>query len=179
MKILISLFVIWTLSACSSTNKKEDVMTPSGGVTDSTSIDLEGGADGADSSSFGLDENGAVILDPLDDPASELFVRTIYFEYDSADLTEQSMSTVREHGRYLSSNPSRQVRLEGHADERGTREYNLALGESRAKSVREILVLEGAQQEQVEIVSFGEERPAVEGDDESALQLNRRVEIVY
>ena len=89
------------------------------------------------------------------------------------------MMVVREHGKYLSSNPDRLVRLEGHADERGTREYNLALGEERAKSVREVLLLEGAQEEQIEIVSFGEERPAVDGTDDSALQLNRRVEVVY
>lgn len=179
MKLIICLFVICTLSACSSTNKKEDVTSSTGGVTDSSSIDLGDAGEGADSETFGLNENGAVILDLLDDPASELFVRTIYFEYDSADLAEDSMSAVRAHGRYLSSNPSRLVRLEGHADERGTREYNLALGELRAKAVREILVLEGAQQEQVELVSFGEERPAVAGVDEAAYQLNRRVEIVY
>lgn len=179
MKLIVTLLVIWTLSACSSTNKKDDVMSGAGGVTDSDSVQLDGAEGGADSATFGLDDSGAVILDPLDDPASELFVRTIYFEYDSADLTEDSMSTVREHGRYLSSNPGRLVRLEGHADERGTREYNLALGELRAETVREILILEGAQLEQVEIVSFGEERPAVAGVDESALQLNRRVEIVY
>lgn len=176
-KIGFCLMVIWALAACSSTNVKEDTSASDGGVTDSSSIELE--SEGSDSSTFGLEEDGAVILDPLDDPASELFVRTIYFEYDSSDLTEDSMATVREHGRYLSSNPSRLVRLEGHADERGTREYNLALGELRAKTVREILMLEGAQQDQVELVSFGEERPAVAGVDEAALQLNRRVEIVY
>lgn len=179
MKLIISLFVIWTLAACSSTNKKADTTEVTGGVTDGSSIELDGEGSESGSSTYGLNEDGAVILDPLDDPASELFVRTIYFEYDSADLTEDSMSTVREHGRYLSSNPSRLARLEGHADERGTREYNLALGELRAKTVREILLLEGAQPEQVELVSFGEERPAVNGLDDSALQLNRRVEIVY
>ncbi|MCL4152841.1 UNVERIFIED_CONTAM: hypothetical protein GTU68_011391 [Idotea baltica] len=89
------------------------------------------------------------------------------------------MLIVREHGKYLSSSPERLVRLEGHADERGTREYNLALGEERAKSVREVLLLEGAQEVQIEIVSFGEERPAVDGADDSALELNRRVEVVY
>lgn len=176
-KIGFCLLMSLALGACSSSNVKEETADSSGGVTDSSSIELDG--EGSDSATFGLNEEGAVILDPLDDPASELFVRTIYFEYDSSDLTEESMITVREHGRYLSSNPSRLVRLEGHADERGTREYNLALGELRAKTVREILMLEGAQEEQVELVSFGEERPAVAGVDESALQLNRRVEIVY
>ena len=144
-------------------------------VEDGEPIDV--GAD--DQTSSGLDEDGVVILDPLDDPASDLFVRTIYFDYDSANIREDSLVIVREHGKYLSSSPDRLVRLEGHADERGTREYNLALGEERAKSVRELLLLEGAQEEQIELVSFGEERPAVEGTDDAALQLNRRVEIVY
>ncbi len=89
------------------------------------------------------------------------------------------METIRQHGKYLSVNLDRLVRLEGHADERGTREYNLALGEARAQAVRDILSLEGAQEGQIELVSFGEERPAVEGVDEAAMQLNRRVEIVY
>ena len=101
------------------------------------------------------------------------------FAYDSANIREDSLLIVREHGKYLSGNPARLVRLEGHADERGTREYNLALGEQRAKSVREVMLLEGATEEQIEIVSFGEERPAVEGSDDAALQLNRRVEVVY
>lgn len=170
--LVVSVFVV--ASGCSSNKTKEEGAMIDD-IEDGAPIDLakEEGA------SMGLEDEGAVILDPLDDPASELFVRTIYFDYDSADIREDSLETVREHGKYLSGNPERLVRLEGHADERGTREYNLALGESRAKSVQEILVLEGAQEAQIELVSFGEERPAVDGTDESALQLNRRVEIVY
>ena len=179
--IIFSLLVATMLVACSTNETKVEEGADgveTGGVTDSSSIEFEG-EDGSDSSSFGLEEDGAVILDPLDDPASELFVRTIYFDYDSAELLEDSLETVRQHGKYLSSHPDRIIRLEGHADERGTREYNLALGESRAKTVREIMILEGAAQGQIELVSFGEERPAVTGSDEEALQLNRRVEIVY
>ena len=171
----ISIVLVLLVAGCSSNNTKpEDGAMVGDEIEDGAPIDL---AD--DGTSSGLDEEGAVILDPLDDPASELFVRTIYFDYDSADIREDSLNTIREHGKYLSGNPDRLVRLEGHADERGTREYNLALGESRAKTVRDVLLLEGAQEAQIELVSFGEERPAVEGTDESALQLNRRVEIVY
>ena len=173
--VLLLLSFLLVISGCSSTNTKSEdgVMTDT--IEDGEPIDV--GAD--DQTSSGLDEDGVVILDPLDDPASDLFVRTIYFDYDSANIREDSLVIVREHGKYLSSSPDRLVRLEGHADERGTREYNLALGEERAKSVRELLLLEGAQEEQIELVSFGEERPAVEGTDDAALQLNRRVEIVY
>ena len=134
---------------------------------------------GAGGDTSGLGEDGALIFDPLDDPNSELFVRTIYFDYDSADIRADSMETVRQHGDYLVGNPDRTIRLEGHADERGTREYNLALGEQRAQAVQKIMQLQGVQDVQIEIVSFGEERPAVEGIDESSWQMNRRVEIVY
>ena len=172
----VSIVLVLLVAGCSSSNTKpvEDGAMAGDEIEDGAPIDL---AD--DGTSSGLDEEGAVILDPLDDPASELFVRTIYFDYDSADIREDSLNTIREHGKYLSGNPDRLVRLEGHADERGTREYNLALGESRAKTVRDVLLLEGAQEAQIELVSFGEERPAVEGTDESAMELNRRVEIVY
>lgn len=173
--VLLFLSLLLVVSGCSSTNTQSDDEMMTDTIEDGEPIDV--GAD--DQTSSGLDEDGVVILDPLDDPASDLFVRTIYFDYDSANIREDSLIIVREHGKYLSSSPDRLVRLEGHADERGTREYNLALGEERAKSVRELLLLEGAQEEQIEIVSFGEERPAVEGTDDSALQLNRRVEIVY
>ena len=174
--VLFLLSLILVMSGCSGNKTKpDDEAMGTSGVVDGEPIDVGEG----DYSSSGFDEDESMILDPLDDPASDLFVRTIYFDYDSASIRDDSMTVVREHGKYLSSNPDRLVRLEGHADERGTREYNLALGEERAKSVREVLLLEGAQEEQIEIVSFGEERPAVEGTDDSALQLNRRVEVVY
>ena len=139
-------------------------------------VDLD---DDGTGTTTGVGSGDGLLVDPLDDPSSELFVRTIYFDYDSAELTAESQETARSHGQYLAANPAVSVRLEGHADERGTREYNLALGESRAKSVRQIMLLQGALDNQIEIVSFGEERPAVSGYDEEAYRLNRRVEIVY
>ncbi len=176
ISVIFFLSLLLAISGCSGNKTKGDDGDMVGdGIEDGAPTDV--GED--DYSSSGLDDDGSVILDPLDDPASDLFVRTIYFDYDSANIREDSLLIVREHGKYLSSSPERLVRLEGHADESGTREYNLALGEERAKSVREILLLEGAQEVQIEIVSFGEERPAVEGTDDAALQLNRRVEVVY
>lgn len=176
VSVIFFLALLLAMGGCSGNKTKADEGSMTGsGMEDGAPIDV--GED--DYSSSGLDESGSVILDPLDDPASDLYVRTIYFDYDSANIREDSLLIVREHGKYLSGNPARLVRLEGHADERGTREYNLALGEQRAKSVREVMLLEGATEEQIEIVSFGEERPAVEGSDDAALQLNRRVEVVY
>ena len=125
-------------------------------------------------------QTGQVDTSAIDESTVETVTAdtVFYFDFDKALLKPESRAALLEHAASLQSNP-RNVRLEGHADERGTREYNLALGESRAKTVRDLLILEGAQPGQIEIVSFGEERPAVLGSDEASLQKNRRAEIVY
>ncbi|MEQ8660318.1 MAG: peptidoglycan-associated lipoprotein Pal [Gammaproteobacteria bacterium] len=115
----------------------------------------------------------------LNDPTSPLAVRIIYFDYDSANIRSDSSETVSAHAAFLAANPTLSVTLEGHADERGSREYNLALGERRALAVRRQLVLLGASAGQVRSVSYGEERPAVDAHDEQSYALNRRVELVY
>ncbi|MBT8422372.1 MAG: peptidoglycan-associated lipoprotein Pal [Gammaproteobacteria bacterium] len=105
--------------------------------------------------------------------------RVIYFELDSSDVDDASIEILKQHGRYLADNPAESVRLEGHADERGSREYNIGLGERRALSVRSILLVHGAGENQLTTVSYGEERPADTGSGESAWSMNRRVELVY
>lgn len=116
---------------------------------------------------------------PLDDPAGVLATRTIYFEFDSSEVPAAERSTIEAHARYLSEHSGASITLEGHADERGSREYNIALGEQRAGAVRQLMTLLGAATPQIRAVSYGEERPAAVGHDESAWRLNRRVEIVY
>ncbi|MGI9303842.1 MAG: peptidoglycan-associated lipoprotein Pal [Gammaproteobacteria bacterium] len=118
-------------------------------------------------------------LNPLDDPDNMLATRVIYFEYDSDEVRSEFVNVVAAHAGFLSGNPNAQLRLEGHADERGSREYNLGLGERRAQSVRNIIRLNGGNTSQLEIISYGEESPASEGSNESAWQQNRRVELVY
>lgn len=103
----------------------------------------------------------------------------IYFEYDSSDIRADFAGAISAHARHLAATGTARVRLEGHTDERGTREYNIALGERRAQAVRRALLLQGAADGQVTTVSYGEERPAVDGSDDSAWTRNRRVEIVY
>lgn len=103
----------------------------------------------------------------------------VYFEFDSSEIRADFNDMLAAHGSYLASNPNVSVRLEGHADERGSREYNIGLGERRAQAVRRILLLQGAAADQLSTVSYGEERPAVIGSDEEAYRLNRRVELVY
>lgn len=103
----------------------------------------------------------------------------IYFDYDSSDIKPEFNNVVTAHAKYLASNGSLKVRLEGNTDERGTREYNIGLGERRAQSVRRALLLQGVAEAQVTTLSYGEERPAVSGSDETAYAKNRRVEFGY
>jgi len=103
----------------------------------------------------------------------------VYFDYDRAEIKPEYVSVVAAHARYLNGDARRVVRLEGHADERGSREYNIGLGERRAQAVRRALMLQGVAESQIVTVSYGEERPAVLGSDEAAYAKNRRVEFVY
>jgi len=105
--------------------------------------------------------------------------RIVYFDFDSAEIKGAGNDVVAAHAKFLAANPATRVRLEGHTDERGSREYNIGLGERRAQSVRRALLLQGATDGQISTVSYGEERPAVLGHDEAAWAKNRRVEIVY
>lgn len=127
----------------------------------------DGRADGS-ASAIG-DDRSAVIMNE----------RVVYFAFDSTEIDRPSIELLRQHARYLADNPGERVRLEGHTDERGSREYNIGLGERRAASVRSVLLVNGAAQNQLTTVSFGEERPADIGTGEAAWQLNRRVELVY
>jgi peptidoglycan-associated lipoprotein len=102
----------------------------------------------------------------------------VFFEFDSSEIRSDYLSVVAAHAAYLVKYPTARVRLEGHTDERGSREYNIGLGERRAQTVRKALQLQGVTDPQVTTVSYGEERPAVEGSDESAYAQNRRVELV-
>ena len=142
------------------------------------------GSDGYDegASSSGVDDDGFMSGGAFDDPTAPggpLEIRVIYFEFDKADINADSRDLLGEHGLYMADNPNLGIRLEGHGDERGSREYNIGLGERRAQAVRQILLLNGATAAQLSTVSYGEERPAALGSDEEAWSLNRRVEIVY
>lgn len=103
----------------------------------------------------------------------------VYFDYDSSEISPEYVSVVAAHAAYLAKYQSARVRLEGHTDERGSREYNIGLGERRAQTVRRALMLQGVAEGQITTVSYGEERPAVPGSDEAAYAKNRRVELVH
>ncbi|ROO25861.1 membrane protein [Salinisphaera orenii MK-B5] len=131
-----------------------------------------------------IDVRGLEGIDPEDrsmftDPDNPLSTRIIYFDLDSSAIPSRFSQAISAHGRYLSEHPDVNLRLEGHTDERGTREYNVALGERRAESVQQALVLSGASDSQLSTLSFGEERPAELGSGEEAYSKNRRVEFIY
>jgi len=170
-----------SLSGCAGKSKKK---TNTGAASGSSSglsgygaadggvngTGLDGGADGMAGAGGMGGVGGAGV-----DLASK---RVIYFEYDSSSITAEGQTIVAAWGKYLAANPSARVRLEGNADERGTREYNVGLGENRGNAVQSALAAAGASGSQISVVSYGEERPAVPGHDESAYAQNRRVEIV-
>jgi peptidoglycan-associated lipoprotein len=103
----------------------------------------------------------------------------VYFDFDRAEIKPEYVPIVTAHAKYLNMNSQFKVRLEGHSDERGSREYNIGLGERRAQAVRRALMLQGVNEAQITTVSYGEERPAVDEHDEAAYAKNRRVELVY
>jgi peptidoglycan-associated lipoprotein len=118
--------------------------------------------------------------DGVGDPDAAAAGRSIiYFDFDSSAIRAEYNQSVAQHAVYLVENSGTRVRLEGHTDERGSREYNIGLGERRAQAVRRALMLQGVRGDQIATVSLGEERPAVIGSDEEAWAMNRRVEIVY
>jgi peptidoglycan-associated lipoprotein len=143
-----------------------------------------GVSDGAGASTSSSGGGGGITVSPLEEQRARereqlMQQLVIYFDYDQAEILPEFNAMLAAHGQYLAQNPNTQVRLEGHADERGSREYNIGLGERRAQAVRRVLMLQGASGEQLSTVSYGEERPATVGSDDEAWRLNRRVELVY
>jgi peptidoglycan-associated lipoprotein len=158
-----------TLAACG-----RDKTQPDTGAT----TDVGSGSDGALTDRTG--GSGVITESALDaETRRRLGELVVYFDYDEADIKPEFNAMLQAHGRNLAANPNMQVRLEGHADERGSREYNIGLGERRAQAVKQALLLQGAGASQLSTVSYGEERPAATGSDEESWALNRRVEIVY
>jgi peptidoglycan-associated lipoprotein len=120
------------------------------------------------------------VLTPQQQALADLQQKNVvYFDYDSSEIAQQYVPVVAAHAAYLVKYPTARVRLEGHTDERGSREYNIGLGERRAQTVRRALLAQGVAEAQITTVSYGEERPAVEGADEAAYAQNRRVEFAY
>ena len=155
------------LAGCSSPTVPDPVMT-----------DDAPGSNGAETDGYGDSGQDDGTMVPDDSSAGEL-ANVIYFDFDSSEVRAADIETVAGHASMMSGKMNINVRLEGHADERGSREYNIGLGERRSQAVRRLLLLQGVSAGQISTVSFGEERPVADGSSESAYAQNRRVEIVY
>ncbi|MBW7470115.1 peptidoglycan-associated lipoprotein Pal [Marinobacter sp. M216] len=169
-------------AGCSSTGETVDEGAYG---SDVDAIDQEGGStvygggdqDGISSSAMTEEERMAAQQQAEQEALRD--ITTFYFDFDTAEIKAEARDVLVAHAQFLANNPGQQVRLEGHADERGTKEYNLALGERRANAIQRFLVVNGASRGQMETVSYGEEKPAVMGSTESAWAQNRRVELVF
>ncbi|MCF1183139.1 peptidoglycan-associated lipoprotein Pal [Marichromatium gracile] len=166
--------LLLVLAGCSTTPRQD---TDGAAVDDATG--RAGAGAGAEVSTAGIDGEDARYAGPWEDPANPLSKRVIYFGYDNAEIAPEYVALIRTHARYLGTHPQVRVTLEGHTDERGTREYNLALSDQRADSVRRVMLAEGVRTDQLEVIGYGEERPASPGQSESSWRLNRRVVIEY
>jgi peptidoglycan-associated lipoprotein len=120
-----------------------------------------------------------VNVDPLNDPNSPLAKRSVYFDFDSYSVKDEYQPLLQQHAQYIKTHPQRHVLIQGNTDERGTSEYNLALGQKRAEAVRRALSLMGVADSQMEAVSLGKEKPLATGHDEASWAQNRRADLVY
>jgi len=189
IKLVVAILPILLIIGCGSTEEKAE-----GAAGDSVSVSDGGASTASASDGSQLGDGGTVtqaepvpVVEPEPEPIADkgsadsdlLSERKIYFEFDRAEIKPEYQDILQAHANFLMANPNSSVVVEGHCDERGTREYNIALGERRAHAVFQFFSLQGVSKEQVRIVSFGEERPDVEGHDESAWKWNRRSVFVY
>ncbi|MDH5183351.1 MAG: peptidoglycan-associated lipoprotein Pal [Gammaproteobacteria bacterium] len=170
--LLVLVFSVTLLTGCPSTPSRDDSNGGRGGGAGA-------GSEGSGVQGQGADMSGGVSAMSLQDPASTLSKRVIYFDYNSAAISDEGRELIDLHAQYLSAHPESKVVLEGHTDERGSREYNIALGERRAAAVQKIMQLLGVSATQLQAISFGEERPVDPGHMDDAWQANRRVELLY
>lgn len=179
-----ALIVSLLLAACTKAVKEEPAKvedkTPAAHQTSTSSSagDSSGSADSSGAST-GKVEGGAVALDPRKDPSNILYQRSVFFDYDRDEVKQEYRALVEAHAKYLVQNPGAKVMLQGNTDERGSREYNLALGQRRSVAVKKVMNLMGASDRQIETVSYGEEKQRCTEKAESCWSQNRRADIVY
>jgi len=174
-KIVLSLAVAMLVAACGSQEVKKDVP-----VAESTPpAATQPAQTGATKPSTTPTTQPAITANPLTDPANVLSKRSVYFDFDSNVVKDEYRGVITAHAKYMTEKKDTRIRIEGHCDERGSREYNLALGQRRAEAVKKVMTVLGVQEARIETVSFGEEKPADAGHDEAAWAKNRRGDIRY
>jgi peptidoglycan-associated lipoprotein len=173
LKIIILGAMVTLLAGCPTSPVK-----PEGATVENRDLTKQSDVvkDGADTKTTTDDKISESVLT---DPKSILSKRSIYFEYDKYDIQDKYKSLVEAHARFLVAHPDRKVLIQGNTDERGSREYNLALGQRRADAAKKALSLLGAREAQIEAVSLGEEKPRAPGKDEASYAENRRDDILY
>jgi peptidoglycan-associated lipoprotein len=186
MNHLMKLFLIVAfgalLSACGGTGGVKPGGVPVEDHSQGAQLPSKAGQPGAEApgaSSSALPGQAGAKLDALDNPNSPLATRVFYFAYDSSEVKPSDRPIIAAHAQYLAKHPNVTVVVEGNTDERGSREYNIGLGERRAEAVRRLLLFQGATDKQIQTISYGEERPVALGHNEAAWKQNRRVELVY
>lgn len=161
LRTLLPALTVALLAACSSTPDSSDL----------ASVDATG--------TSGVPKLSAAALAKLRDPNSPLSKRSVYFDYDQYDVKSEYKNQLQAHAKFIASEPNARVLIQGNTDDRGSREYNLALGQRRADAVKKQLVLMGAPESQIESVSLGKEKPKALGDNEAAWAENRRADMLY
>jgi len=182
-KILAAAFIAAFVAGCQTTPTTTQDSAPiddkSAAAGASTGAQTSGTTGSGVSGTTAGAGTGATAVSPLRDPNSLLSKRAIYFDYDSFIVREEFKPLVEAHAKYLQQNRDAKMTIQGHTDERGSREYNIALGQKRSDSVKRMMLLMGATDIQIETVSFGKEKPRNPGHDEAAWAENRRDDIVY
>jgi peptidoglycan-associated lipoprotein len=172
-KLALYLVIAAVAAACASKEAKQEPT-----VTDrTTAVTPPTGARPSDA--IRTTPSQPIARNELTDPNSPLSKRSIYFDYDSNAVKDEYRGLVQAHSRYLADKRDSRIRIEGNCDERGSREYNLALGQRRAESVKKVMTVLGVADARIETVSYGEEKPVAPGHDESAWAQNRRADIKY
>ncbi|MEO8487306.1 MAG: peptidoglycan-associated lipoprotein Pal [Betaproteobacteria bacterium] len=186
IRIIAAAAFVALLAGCQSTPSTQGAApvedrTASSSTTPGAGASTSGaGSSGAAGSAQGSARpGGSVAGNPLRDPSSPLSKRVVLFDFDSFVVRDEYRSMIESHGRYLAGNRNARMTIQGNTDERGSREYNIALGQKRADAVRRMMTLLGAQEAQVETVSFGKEKPRNPGHDEGSWAENRRDDILY
>ncbi len=172
-RVSLALAITALMAGCSSGVKLEDTPAETRGATSTNGGANAGGAGQSGVAPVNLDASARDAAGPVG------VARIIYFDYDSYVIKNEFQPVLEAHAKFLKASPNRKVMIEGHTDERGGREYNLALGQKRAEAVRRALALLGVPDSQMEAVSFGKEKPAAQGNTEDVYAQNRRAELSY
>ena len=178
---ILVILAVFMLNGCSGQSTKDDdsaAQSSTDSTTDSVQVGKQDDAEKTEGAAFNAGEE-PYRKDAINDANSPLSQQVIYFDFNASTIKDEYRDLITWHGRYLASNSDMKIRLEGHTDERGSREYNIALADRRAQAVSRMLMFQGATKKQIEVISYGEEKPVAFEHNEESWSQNRRVQLVY